>query len=146
VAELEKEHKQIIALERELAKKEAESLLSQAKVIDGVNVLSAKALATSVEAMREIGDQLKGFLGSGVIVLGSILSDKPHFMVMITPDLVARGFHAAEIAHQVAKVVGGGGGGRPELGQGAGSDKAKLDEALAQVYHLCLTFSKSKRS
>jgi len=146
VVELDKEHKQVLVLERKLASKEAESLLSEARVIDGVNILSARTLATSVETMREIGDQLKERLGSGVIVLGSILSDKPHFVAMVTPDLVARGFHAAEIARQVAKATGGGGGGRPELGQGSGRDKAKLDEVLAQVYHLCPTFSRNAKS
>jgi alanyl-tRNA synthetase len=139
LVELEKERKRSQAFECELARKEAESLLGQVRSIKGINILSAKVSATSSEAMREIGDQLRGRLGGGVIILGAIYNDRPNFVVMVTPDLIARGFHAGEIVRQVAKVVGGSGGGKPGLGQGSGKDKTKLDMALKRAYHCILS-------
>lgn len=134
--ELDKERKRAFDLERKLARKEADSLLAQVESIGGINFLAAKVSAMSPEAMRELGDRLKERLRSAVIVLGAIYNDKPNFVVMVTSDLVAKGFHAGEIAKQVAKVTGGGGGGRAELGQGSGKDKSKLDEALKVVRSL----------
>lgn len=133
LAELDRERKQILVLERELARKEAEPLLAQVDNIDGIAVVSAKVSARSQEALREVGDWLKGKLKSGIIVLGAIYNDKPNFVAMVTSDLVAKGFHAGEIVKRVAKVTGGGGGGRAELGQAGGKDKTKIDEALRVV-------------
>jgi alanyl-tRNA synthetase len=65
-----------------------------------------------------------------------VCDGKPSLLAMVTPDLVAKGFHAGQLVKEAAKVVGGGGGGRPELGQGSGKDAAKLDEALSHVAHL----------
>lgn len=129
-AELEKERKRSWALELELARKEAEPLLTQAKVINGTTILCARVSAKSQEALRQIGDWLKERLKSGIIILGAVYNDKPNFVAMVTSDLVSRGLHAGEIVKQVAKVTGGGGGGRAELGQAGGKDKTKLDEAL----------------
>jgi len=133
LAELDRERKRAPALERELARGRAESLLSQVEVVDGINVISAAVPATSFEAMREMGDLLKQGLGSGVVVLGTVYDDRPNFVAMVTPDLVAKGFHAGELVKQVAQICGGGGGGRPEMGQGSGTDKSKVDEALRLV-------------
>ena len=133
LAELDKERKRALSLERELARETAESLLSQVESIDGINVLSARVSTISPEAMRAMGDRLKERLGSAVIVLGAIYNDRPNFMAMVTRDLVAKGFHAGEIVKQIAKVAGGGGGGRAELGQGSGKDVTKLDKALKQA-------------
>ena len=131
--ELAEERKRAIALESELAIREADSLLPRVQTVAGMNVLSARVSAMSPEAMRQAGDRLKERLRSGAIVLGTIYNDKPYFVAMVTPDLAAKGFHAGEIVKQVAKVAGGGGGGKPELGQGSGKDKAKLNEALGSV-------------
>jgi len=136
LTELDRERKRALALERELSKKMAGSLLSQVEVIGGINVLSAAVVATSPEAMLQMGDQLKEQMGGGVVVLAAVFDGKPSFVAMVTPDLVAKGLHAGKIAKQVAMVVGGGGGGRAELGQGSGRDKTKLDEALRLVRYL----------
>jgi alanyl-tRNA synthetase len=131
LAELDRERKRALAFERKLAAKEAEDL--RVKTIEGVNLVSGKVSVESPEAMRAMGDRLKERLGSGVIVLGAIYNDRPNFMAMVTPDLVAKGFHAGEIVKQIAMATGGGGGGRAELGQGSGKDSTKLDEALKQT-------------
>ncbi|MFC1924133.1 alanine--tRNA ligase [Chloroflexota bacterium] len=133
LTELDKEHKRVSSLESELARREADSLLDQVKTINGINLLSAKVSATSVENMREIGDRLKEKLGSGVIVLGAIYNNRPNFTTMVSSDLVAQGFNAGEIVKKIAATAGGGGGGKAELGQGSGKDKNKLDEALKSI-------------
>ncbi|MDP3062971.1 MAG: alanine--tRNA ligase, partial [Chloroflexota bacterium] len=122
--------------ERQSLRGEAEGLLAQARDVDGVKVLAARTSATSVDAVRETGDFLKAKLGSAVIALGAVIEDKPLLVTMITPDLVSRGLHAASIAREAAKAMGGGGGGRPEMAQAGGRDATKLDEALRRVPEL----------
>jgi len=136
VSELDEERKQRQALERELAKKTAESLLSQAEVINGVRVLAAEVRSSRMEVLREMADLLRDRLKSAIVVLGTIYQDKPAFLAAVTPDLVARGYDAGKIVKQVAGVTGGGGGGRPNLAQAGGKDKKKLGEALKLVKSL----------
>jgi alanyl-tRNA synthetase len=71
-----------------------------------------------------------------VIVLGTVYEDRPVFLAVVTPDLVAKGYNAGEIIKQVAKVAGGGGGGKASIAQGGGKDKGKLDEAMKLVKSL----------
>ena len=132
MAELEKERKCVLALEQEMARKIGSSLLDQVEVVSGVNFLGAKMPNMRPESLRSLGDHLKAELGSGIFVLGTVYEERPHFIVMVTPDLVKR-FDAGRIVKAVAKVAGGGGGGKPELGQGSGKDKTKIDEALRQA-------------
>ncbi len=133
VVELSTERKRSLAMERESARKAAGSLLSEARDVNGIKVISTKVAATSADAMREMGDRLKEDLKSGVVVLGAVCDGKPSFLATVTPDLVAKGFNAGQVVKEVAKVVGGGGGGRAELGQGSGKDASKLEEALSLV-------------
>ena len=134
--ELKEERKQRLALERELAKKIATSLLGQTEVVNGVTVLSARVPSSRLEALREMSDLLREQLKSVVIVLGTIYDNKPVFLAAVTPDLVAKGYNAGEIVKQVAGVAGGSGGGNATLAQGGGKDKKKLDEALRLVKSL----------
>lgn len=89
--------------------------------------------APNVDALRKTGDFLRDKLGSGIVVLGSVIDGRPMVVSMVTKDLVAKGFHAGRIAKEVASRMGGGGGGRPETAQAGGRDAGKLDEALAAV-------------
>ncbi|MCX6011062.1 MAG: DHHA1 domain-containing protein, partial [Chloroflexi bacterium] len=135
-AELDRERKRTLALERELAKKTAESLLAQAEVVKGVNVLAAKIPSARMEILREMSDIIRDKLKSAIVVLGTVYQDKPAFLAAVTPDLVAKGYDAGKIVKQVAEVVGGSGGGKPGLAQAGGRDKKKLDEALSLVKSL----------
>lgn len=125
--------REVERLQRELARQRVNALLAQVQEIQGIKVLAGRVEAASMESLREQGDWLRDRLGSGIIVLGSLLAGKPAFVAMVTPDLVARGYHAGEIVKQVAAIAGGSGGGRPEMAQAGGKDAAKLDEALAAV-------------
>jgi len=136
VAELDKERKRTLALERQLAKQEAEALLSQAVEVKGVTLVAARVSSSKTSILREMADLLRDKLKSAVIVLGTVYEDKPAFLVAVTPDLVARGYDAGKIVKQIARVTGGSGGGKPSLAQAGGKDKGKLDEALKLVKSL----------
>ena len=109
------------------------SFLSRVQEQDGVKLLAAKVKPTRPDNLRDLADALRDKVGSVVIVLGTISDEKPYFVVSVTPDLVAKGYHAGNIIREVAKMTGGGGGGKPNLAQGGGKDASKLDEALAAV-------------
>jgi alanyl-tRNA synthetase len=131
--ELDSERKRAAALERELSKETAASLLGKVELVKGVSVLAVKVSASNMDALRHTGDVLRDKLGSAVIVLAAVWDDKPNFLAVVTPDLVSRGLNAGEMVKKVAQATGGGGGGRPQLGQGGGKDKDKLEEALKLV-------------
>ncbi|MFA4836569.1 MAG: alanine--tRNA ligase, partial [Dehalococcoidia bacterium] len=133
VSELNTERKRARELESQLLRKTAESLLSEAVKVDGMNVLAAKVAASDMELLRQMGDFLRDKLGSGVIVLGAVLDGNPRFLAMVTPDLVKKKIHAGNIVKQVAQIAGGGGGGKPEMAQAGGKDASKIDEALKIV-------------
>ncbi len=133
VKERDRERKRAQALESELARIKAESLLSQAEVIKGVTVLVANIPSSRLEILREMSDFLRDKLKSAIVVLGTVYEDKPAFLAAVTPDLVAKGYNAGEIVKKVAKVTGGSGGGKPGLAQAGGKDKKKLGEALKLV-------------
>jgi len=136
LSELDKERKRALNLERELAKLRTESLLTQAEEINGVKVLVARIPSTRLEIMREMADFIRDKLKSVIVVLGTVYEDRPVFLAAVTPDLVAKGYDAGKIVKEVAKVAGGGGGGKPNLAQAGGKDKDKLDEALRLVKNL----------
>jgi alanyl-tRNA synthetase len=128
--------RRLAALERAALRAEAEGLLARVMDLDGVKVVAARTSAASADAMREMGDFLKAKLSSVVVVLAAVADGNPVLVTMVTPDLVARGLHAGNIARDTAKVMGGGGGGRPEIAQAGGRQASKLDEALRGVPEL----------
>jgi alanyl-tRNA synthetase len=130
---IDKERKHALSLEKELARKEAESLSGQAEVVKGVNVLSARVSSSSQPVMREMADLLRDRLQSAVVVLGGLSGGRPVFIAAVTSDLVAKGYNAGDIVKQVAQVTGGGGGGKANFAQAGGKNKDKLDEALRLV-------------
>jgi alanyl-tRNA synthetase len=136
LSELKSQRREIERLRSRIASQETESILSQSVSLDGVNVLAAQVEATNVEGLRERIDFLRDRLGSGVIVLGSVIDGRPQLVAAVTSDLVARGLDAGALIRPVAAVVGGSGGGRPTLAQAGGRDASKLGEALAQVQEL----------
>ena len=115
---------------------EAESLLGRVRDVDGVKLVAAVTSAGSVESMREMGDYLKQKLDSVVIALGAVIDGSPMIVTMVTPDLVDRGLHAGNVARDAAKLMGGGGGGRPETAQAGGRQPDRLGAALDAVTNL----------
>jgi alanyl-tRNA synthetase len=130
IIELDRERKRILALERELARRETETLLNRVEVVNGINLLSARVSPVNQQVLREMTDSIRDKLKSVVVVLGTVNEDRPVFLAAVTPDLVEKGYNAGEIVKQVSKVAGGGGGGRASFAQAGGKHKDKLDEAL----------------
>ncbi len=122
--------KRLESLERMNLKAEAEEALPKVQDVDGVKVLAVRTSAASSDAIREMGDWLRDKLSSGVIVLGSVSDGRPALMAMVTRDLVDAGLHAGNIVKEAAQIMGGGGGGRPDMAQAGGRDPDKLDDAL----------------
>jgi alanyl-tRNA synthetase len=136
IGELEAERKRVLSLERELSRKIAGDLFGQMEQVSGVTVLAARVPTLTMPILREMGDILRSRLQSAVVVLATVYDDKPSFLAMVTPDLIARGFHAGDIINQVARVTGGGGGGKAAMAQAGGKEAAKIDEALKLVKNI----------
>ncbi len=122
--------------ERASLRSEAESLLGRTRDIEGVKLVAGVTSAHNVEAMREMGDFLKQKLENVVVALGAVIDGSPIIVTMVTPDLVSRGLHAGNIARDAAKLMGGGGGGRPETAQAGGRQPERLGAALDSVGNL----------
>ncbi|WP_040950032.1 alanine--tRNA ligase [Gorillibacterium massiliense] len=124
------------SLKGKLSHAEAGSLTDSLQEIGGVPLLTAQVGAADMDSLRTIVDELKTKLSSAVIVLGSAAGDKVNLVAAVTPDLVAKGFHAGKLVKEAAAVCGGGGGGRPDMAQAGGKDSAKLPEALRRIEEL----------
>ena len=83
--------------------------------------------------MRQMTDWFRDKLGSSVVAVGAVIDDKPMIVAAVTDDLVSRNLHAGNLVRDAAKLMGGGGGGRPTMAQAGGKDTAKLSEALSSV-------------
>ncbi len=124
--------KQLETLEARLAKAHAQEIVSAARQIGGVAVVAARLDGLDPDGLRAVADSVRERLGSGVICLGSVKDGKVSLVATVTKDLTAR-FNAGKLIQEVARAVGGGGGGRPDLAQAGGKDASKLDAALALV-------------
>jgi alanyl-tRNA synthetase len=127
--------RQLAELEGKLARARADDLVATARQINGVAVIAARVDGLDAEGLRAVVDRLRDRLGSGVICVGGAVDGKVNLVAAVTKDLTKR-FQAGKIVQEAAKLVGGGGGGRPDLAQAGGKDPAKLDEALGLVYEL----------
>ena len=86
-----------------------------------------------MDALRQMTDWFRDKLGSSVVAVGAVIDDKPLIVAAVTDDLVKRGMHAGNLVRDAAKLMGGGGGGRPTLAQAGGRDSAKLEDALQSI-------------
>ncbi|MEA4900431.1 alanine--tRNA ligase [Desulfitobacterium sp.] len=136
--ELEKELQQQTA---KMAKYEVEGLIQRVKEVEGVPVLAAAVQAPDMDGLRNMADMLRAKLKSGVIVLGAAVEGKVNWVTVVNPTGLS-GLHAGQIIKEVAKITGGGGGGRPDMAQAGGKDPAKLGEALDQVPRIIQSFLK----
>jgi len=113
----------------------AKDLLAAAREVNGVRVLAARTDVGDPKALREVADQLRDRIKSGIVVVGGVAEGKVAIVAAVTADLVGR-YHAGKIASEVSSAVGGKGGGRPDLAQGGGNQPDRLDAALARVYEV----------
>ena len=127
--------KQLEALKRKAAGSTADSLLEEARTIKDVRVLAAKVSGFDRDALRQMIDTLRQKLVSGVVVLFSVDDGKVALITGVTKDLTSR-LHAGKIVQELAKIVGGSGGGRPDLAEAGGKDTSAVESALSTVYPL----------
>ncbi|PYN35533.1 MAG: alanine--tRNA ligase [Candidatus Rokuibacteriota bacterium] len=125
--------KQLAELEGRLARSRAEDLVKAARQVNGVAVIAGRIDGLDADGLRAVADTLRNRLGSGIVCVGSVVDGKVNLIAAVTKDLTSR-FQAGKLIQEVAKAVGGGGGGRPDLAQAGGKDPAKLDAALELAY------------
>jgi alanyl-tRNA synthetase len=118
---------------RKLARGQFETLMAQVKQLDGFNLLMAQVDVPGADELREMADWFRDQVGSGAAVLATVNNGKPVIVATVSDDLIDRGVKAGDLAREVAKMVGGGGGGRANMAQAGGNDPAKLPAALAAV-------------
>ncbi|MBI5819235.1 MAG: alanine--tRNA ligase [Verrucomicrobia bacterium] len=132
--ELEKEQaKQRQAELQKQAPEMASALVAKAQKVGDLNVVIGNLGEQPAEVLRAVAEAMKPVLASGIAVLGAAAEGKVSLVCLVTPDLVKLGKHAGKIVGELAKICGGGGGGRPDMAQAGGKNPAKLDEALRAV-------------
>lgn len=134
--QLKEKDREIASLKHQQADSEAGELLNKIQTIQGVKVLIAEVKAEDVNEMRDLSDMMKDRMESGIVVFGKADTDKANLIATATKDIVKKGFHAGQLIKQIAKTVGGGGGGRPDMAQAGGKKPAALDQALAQAENI----------
>ncbi len=119
------------ALKSKAAKDALGDVMDQVQEVKGVKLLASKVAGVDMNGLRELGDQLKEKLGDGVVVLISEKEGKVNLIAMATEGAMAKGAHAGNLIKGIAALVGGGGGGRPNMAQAGGKNPAGIDEAIA---------------
>ena len=105
---------------------------SAPRQVGGVTVVTRRIDGLEMKDLRAAADRVRDEVKSGIVVLGSVANEKVNLVAAVTPDLTGR-FHAGEMAKAIAAMVGGTGGGNPQMGQAGGKHPDRLDEALARV-------------
>ncbi len=131
--------KEVEQLKAKIAMRSADWTDEDIKSINDIKVLSKKVTVGTAAELRDLADRFKEKIKTGIIVLGSSADSKALLIVVVTKDLTDR-FHAGKIVNEVASVVGGGGGGRPDMAQAGGTRPENLDQALEKVYEVVKTY------
>ncbi|HIP40699.1 MAG TPA: alanine--tRNA ligase [Desulfocapsa sulfexigens] len=125
--------KQVADLSTQLASSDLGDLLAGAKEIDGIKVIASVIPLDSPKTLREVGDKVRDDMGTGVAVLGGEINNKAALLAIVSKDLTKR-IKAGELINKIAAIVGGKGGGRPDMAQAGGSMPDKMNEAISSVY------------
>ena len=125
--------KKVEQLQRRVARSQFEELLEQIQTVDEVQVLTATVEVDGVDALREMADWFRDRVDDGVAVFATVQDERPVMVATVTDGVIERGVRAGDLVREVAQIVGGGGGGRPNLAQAGGRDAEKLPEALGAV-------------
>jgi alanyl-tRNA synthetase len=113
-----------------------DDIIASAKNVNGVKLITKKFTDTEVDQLREMSDAIKGTTNSVAMVFATVNGDKANLIVSLSEDLVSKGYHAGKIIKEVAKVAGGGGGGKANMAQAGAKDITKLDAAFAKAEEL----------
>jgi alanyl-tRNA synthetase len=132
--ELTASKKQITQLQREIARSHFNEM--QPENINGVPAVITQMDGMGMDNLREVSDWFRNKVKSGVLVLGSVADERPQLLVAVTDDLTKKGLHAGNLVKEIAAIVGGNGGGRPNMAQAGGKDSSKLPQALDKAREL----------
>ena len=126
-------HSEVESLKSKMAQEAAGDILNQVKEVKGVKLLAAKIDGVDMNGLRELGDQMKEKLGEGVVVLASGTDGRVSLMATATEGAMKQGAHAGNLVKAIAGLVGGGGGGRPNMAQAGGKDPSGIEAALKKA-------------
>ena len=136
-AELSAARREIEDLHRRLAKQSFDEMINQQlESVNGMQALLVELDNTPIETMREMTDWFRNRVDNGVMVLASDIDGQPQIVVAVSDKLVKDGIRAGDLIKPIARIVGGGGGGRPQMAQAGGRDSSKIPEALQTARHL----------
>ena len=137
IAHLQAENKalnsEVESLKSKLAQDAMGDVMDQVVEVKGVKLLATKVEGVDMNGLRDLGDQMKEKLGEGVIVIASAADGKVSLMATATKGAIDKGAHAGNLIKAIAGLVGGGGGGRPNMAQAGGKNPAGMDEAIAKA-------------
>ena len=126
-------HSENEKLKSKLAKEAMGDVMDQVQEVKGVKVLAVRADGVDMNGLRNLGDQLKEKIGEGVVVIASVLDGKVNLMAAVTDEAQKKGAHAGNLIKAIAGLVGGGGGGRPNMAQAGGKNPEGVADALIKV-------------
>ncbi len=126
-------HSEVESLKSKLAKDAMGDVMEQVEDVKGMKVLAIRVDGVDMNGLRELGDQLKTKLGEGIVVIASETDGKVSLMATVTDGAQKAGAHAGNLIKGIAALVGGGGGGRPNMAQAGGKNPAGIPDALAKV-------------
>ncbi|OQB13913.1 MAG: Alanine--tRNA ligase [Firmicutes bacterium ADurb.Bin193] len=128
--------KEIEALKSRLAGSSVDDFIKGAKMAGETSVISGRMDGLNLGGLRNLGDRIRDKVQNAVVVLASVKDGKIGFIAMATKAAVAAGADSGRIVREVAKITGGGGGGKPDSAQAGGTDLSKVDDAVAEVYNI----------
>lgn len=126
-------HSELESLKSKAAKDALGDVMDQVTEVKGVKLLAAKVSGVDMNGLRDLGDQLKEKLGEGVVVLASDADGKVNLVAMATEGAMKKGAHAGNLIKGIAALVGGGGGGRPNMAQAGGKNPAGIQSAIVEA-------------
>ncbi|MDU5467468.1 MAG: alanine--tRNA ligase [Peptoniphilus harei] len=136
IKSLKEANKEIEKLEHDMAKDQISGLLDSVKNKNGINYVIKKFDGVDVNTLRDLADEVRNKVGSVVVLFATVNEGKLNFICAVSKDLVEKKIAAGKLIKEIAKVAGGGGGGRPDMATAGGKDIAKVEEALNKLSYL----------
>ena len=133
LADMKAMQSEIESLKSKAAKDALGNVMDQVIEVKGVKLLATSVAGVDMNGLRDLGDQLKEKLGQGVVVIASDVNGKVNLIAMVTDEAMKKGAHAGNLIKGIAALVGGGGGGRPNMAQAGGKNPAGIPDAIAKV-------------
>ncbi|AGX42330.1 alanine--tRNA ligase [Clostridium saccharobutylicum] len=142
VKELKEKEKEIVALKAKFASMGIDDIIVSAKAIKDINVISYELKDVDADALREVCEKVRDRVDNSIVLLMSENNGKVIICAMATKDAVAKGAHCGKLIKEVSAILGGGGGGRPDMAQAGGKLPEKIKEAISESYKIVETLAK----